>query len=184
MSATAQLVVTKTGFSVTLSQPDIMDVIRSRQSEISGIIRSEFEKVYGPIPVVTKKPSREQRREMRSVVEKFLYSKKAKIMAGITAMMAVPQLAFADTSTGFAVAEGKLHAVAVQIIDLVTTLSEPILWGFAVVGFITMVNDRTKGWQKVKSTMWAFLGITLLPGVFSMLTFIGKTVASSFSGGM
>lgn len=83
-------------------------------------------------------------------------------------------------SDGFLQAESKFHKLSTQIIDLITTLSEPILWGFAVVGFLLMVNDKNRGWQKVKSTMYAFLGITLLPGIFSILTFIGKTIANSF----
>lgn len=172
---------TKTGISV-LFKPTILDVITSRKEEVQEILKKELASTFPQVP--RNEPNREIRRHFHKTLKDFMSKNHAPLIGAVIAGMTMSSpMAYAKT-TGFAVAQSKIHAISTQIIDLVTSLAEPILWGFAVVAFLTMVNDKAKGMQKVKSVLYAFVGITLLPSIFAMLSFIGRAVSSAFSGGL
>lgn len=112
--------------------------------------------------------------EMKGKIVKTIMAMEAAIIAAI----AEPAFA-ASTSDTFAGAENKLGVVIKNVIDLITTLAEPVLWGYAVLGFLVMINDKNRGWAKVKAVIYAFLGINLLPALFSLLRAIGGSISSS-----
>lgn len=86
----------------------------------------------------------------------------------------------ADAATGgFLSAQSHLQGIFTQMLDLITTLAEPILWGYAVLGFIQMITDQQRGWRKVKLVVYADLGVTLLPAIFSILHTVGTAIVHS-----
>lgn len=85
----------------------------------------------------------------------------------------------ATQSTVLTSASQRIGSLMGNLVDLITTLSEPVLWGYAVLGFLIMMNDRNRGVQKIKSVIYASLGIHLLPALFSILHSLSQAVTSS-----
>jgi len=70
-----------------------------------------------------------------------------------------------------------------QIIDVFSAISEPILWGFAIVGLVLVATgNKQMGWSRVKSVAYAYIGIQCLPAFFAFLRYVAKMLTDAFSG--
>ena len=60
-----------------------------------------------------------------------------------------------------------------QLMGVFTAIAEPILWGYAVAGFVLMAtSSKERGWQRIKTVGYAYMGIVLLPTFFAFLRYI------------
>lgn len=70
-----------------------------------------------------------------------------------------------------------------DIVDIFTAIAEPILWFYALIGFIMMATGKSKdaGWNRIKNVGYAYIGISMLPTMFQMLRWISNIIRSSIS---
>lgn len=132
------------------------------------------------------KLNREEKRWIRRIVDDFLSQPKwVQMIEGVIVPIFIEsnihENVFASTEN-IALAQQKIQTVTTQIINLATTFAEPILWAFAVMAFITMANNPAKGKEKLKHILIAFIGICMLPGIFSLARYIGGALNSAFGG--
>lgn len=68
-----------------------------------------------------------------------------------------------------------------QIIDVFTAITEPILWFYALTACILMATGKSKdlGWNRLKNVGYAYVFISLLPTFFSFLRWVAKLVGHS-----
>lgn len=70
-----------------------------------------------------------------------------------------------------------------SIIDVFSAVSEPILWGFAIVGLVLVATgNKQMGWARVKQVAYAYIGIQCLPAFFAFLRYIAKMLTEAFTG--
>jgi hypothetical protein len=91
---------------------------------------------------------------------------------------------FADAvlAAGKAVsASDKLREGFMQLIDVFTAISEPILWFYALIGCIMMATgkNKEKGMEKLKQVGYAYVVIALLPTIFDFLRYISTIIKAS-----
>jgi len=71
-----------------------------------------------------------------------------------------------------------------SVIDVITAIAEPILWGYAVVGLVLVATGKKQaGWDRVKSVGWAYLGIAMLPTFFAFLRWVAAMLKATMSFG-
>lgn len=84
--------------------------------------------------------------------------------------------AMADPSSADQIRSGFM-----QLIDVFTAITEPILWFYAITACILMATGKNKemGWNRLKSVGYAYIGITLLPTFFVFLRWVSKIISES-----
>lgn len=77
----------------------------------------------------------------------------------------------------------KIRSGFTQLIDIATAVAEPILWFYALTACILMATGRNKelGWGRLKQVAYAYVGISLLPTIFSLLRYVGRIMAQALS---
>lgn len=70
-----------------------------------------------------------------------------------------------------------------QIIDVFTAITEPILWFYAITACILMATGKNKelGWGRLKNVGYAYIFITLLPTFFSFLRWVAQLVGGAIA---
>lgn len=69
-----------------------------------------------------------------------------------------------------------------SVIDVITAIAEPILWGYAVVGLVLVATGKKQaGWDRVKSVGWAYLGIAMLPTFFAFLRWVAAMLKATMA---
>ena len=86
----------------------------------------------------------------------------------------------ADTSSADQIRKGFM-----QIIEVFTAITEPILWFYAITACILMATGKNKdvGWAKLKNVGYAYVFITLLPTFFVFLRWVAKLVGGAIATG-
>lgn len=70
-----------------------------------------------------------------------------------------------------------------QILTIATAIAEPILWFYAVTALIMMATGKNKmmGKERLKSVIYSYIGITMLPTLFSFLRWVSQVLKGAFS---
>ena len=124
----------------------------------------------------------EERNKYDSFIEKYCL----KLPTGLTIMSTLP-LACATTSHTLIASTGAsmIREGFKEILEVLTAISEPVLWFYAVTGCVLMATDknRDKGWSRLKNVGYSYIIISILPTIFSFLRWVATILSGAISLG-